>query len=368
MSRAARLDLIRQIEAARERRLVVYVTSDRQPAPAQIGDDALRPLYDHLREIDHVAELDLFIYSRGGNIDVPWRIATALRSAASRWGLLVPFRANSAATLLGLGADDIVLGRHGELGPIDPIMTITRLVGQPGGPQAMAQDQVSVEDIMSYLRFATERGKLTEQDALATSFGKLSDRLDPISLGNAYRTHSHIRDLATRMIRSQTDPPDEDVIEAIVLALAEQTFAHGHAIGPRAAADLGLPVTEAAQPLEGLMWDLLKEYETDLRILDPLDPVTAVATTDLYTEDAVIAIVESTWGVHTLMGRSKCPVYAPDATPNLNVALNLNLQMPGEVILGSSKRYSRFCRASNRPSSPKRSKPSNRPSSSRRRS
>ena len=169
MSRATRKHLIEEIEAARNRRLVVYVTGDRPPAPAQMADDALRPLYDHLRDIDQVDDLDFLIYSRGGNIDVPWRIATALRSVTTQWSLLVPFRANSGGTLLSLGADDIVMGRHGELGPIDPIMGITRLVGPPGGIQAMVQDQINVEDIMAYLRFATERAGITAQDALAAS-------------------------------------------------------------------------------------------------------------------------------------------------------------------------------------------------------
>jgi len=44
---------------------------------------------------------------------------------------LVPFRANSSATLLALGADTIILGQQGELGPIDPSMTLSRLIGDP---------------------------------------------------------------------------------------------------------------------------------------------------------------------------------------------------------------------------------------------
>jgi Serine dehydrogenase proteinase len=327
MSRQTRKSLIEQIEAARGTKVVVYVTGDRTPTVAQIGDDALRPLYDHLREIDHTDKLDLFVYSRGGNIDVPWRIATALRSASDRWNLLVPFRANSAATLLGLGADEILMGRHGELGPIDPIMTVTRLLDQPGGAQAMVQDQINVEDIMAYLRFAKERAGLEAQDALSTSLGKLADRLDPVSLGNAYRTHSHIRDLATRMINSRAEPPAMDVIETIVKTLAEQTYAHGHAIGRVAARELGLPVTDAPPEVEQLMWDLLLQYESDMKLLEPLDPVTVTATTDIYTEDAVIALVESAWGVHAFEGAVE--VRATRHMPgNLQVALNLNLQAP----------------------------------------
>jgi hypothetical protein len=253
--------LIASLEEARGSRVVVYVTGDRMPAAAQIGDDALRPLYDHLREIGHAEKLDLVIYSRGGNIDFPWRIATALRSASDRWNLLVPFRANSAATLLALGADEIVMGPHGECGPIDPIMDITRLVDQPGNGKTMVQDTVNVEDIMAYLRFARERAGLETQGALSSSLGKLADRLDPVSLGNAYRTHSHIRDLATRMINSRAEPPGMDVIEKIVKTLAEQTYAHGHAIGRTAASNLGLPVTDAVDDVPS--WRMrLRSYIT----------------------------------------------------------------------------------------------------------
>jgi ClpP class serine protease len=116
MARAERKALIQHIEELRGSRVVVYVTGDRPPWGAQIGNDAIRPLYDHLRQLGHVEALDLFIYSRGGDIDVPWRIATGLRNTAAKWSVLVPFRANSAATLLALGADEIVMGPQAELG------------------------------------------------------------------------------------------------------------------------------------------------------------------------------------------------------------------------------------------------------------
>jgi len=319
--------LITSLEKARGSRVIVYVTGDRVPAAAQIGDDALRPLYDHLREIGRAEKLDLVIYSRGGNIDVPWRIATALRSASDRWNLLVPFRANSAATLLALGADEIVMGPHGELGPIDPIMNITRLVDQPNNGKAMVQDTVNVEDIMAYLRFARERAGLETQDALSSSLGKLADRLDPVSLGNAYRTHSHIRDLATRMINSRAEPPGMDVIEKIVKTLAEQTYAHGHAIGRTAASDLGLPVTDAVGEVEDLTWSLLEDYEAEMKLLEPIDPAAVAMTTDLHREPAVIAMIESSWGTHSFEGEVVVKANR-QMPPNLQVALNLNLQAP----------------------------------------
>ena len=120
MPRAKRKALVEQIEDLRGSRVLCYVTGDRAPALAQIGDDAIRPMYERLREIGQANKLDFFLYSRGGAVDVPWRIVTALRTAAQDWSVLIPFRANSAATLLALGADEIVMGRFG----VDPAAAV----------------------------------------------------------------------------------------------------------------------------------------------------------------------------------------------------------------------------------------------------
>lgn len=51
-NREQRLELIEAIQKSRESRLVTYVTGDRQGAPAgQIGRDAVRPMYNHIRTL-----------------------------------------------------------------------------------------------------------------------------------------------------------------------------------------------------------------------------------------------------------------------------------------------------------------------------
>jgi hypothetical protein len=327
MPREARKALIEQIEQARGSRVLAYVTGDRPPATAQIGDDAVRPMYAHLREMGHVDKLDLFIYSRGGAIDVPWRIVTALRQTCEEWSILVPFRANSAATLIALGADQIVLGRQGELGPIDPIMSIQRMLPQPGGPPVVQQENMSVEDIMAYTKFIHERAGLSDQEALSNALAKLTDRLDAVGLGNVYRTHLHIRDVALRMLQSHKKPVTEREMATIIETLAERVYAHGHAIGLTEAEAIGLPVVPAEEALDDLMWQLLNQYEDDMKLLEPLDPVVALGQDDLYSEDAVIALIDSTWGSHELAGQVEVRARR-QPTPNLNVALNLNVQLP----------------------------------------
>ena len=331
MSRDTRKKLIATIEQLRGSRVISYVTGDRQPAPAQISDDAIRQIYEHLREIGRVQKLDLFIYSRGGAIDVPWRIASAFREASEEWNILVPYRANSAATLLALGADSIVMGRHGELGPIDPIMDIRRFVVQPGGQGTFVQENINVEDVMSYVKFVTERAGLSDQTALAQALAKLLDKIDAVTLGSAYRTHSHIRDVARRMLLSRKTPPTEQTMDTIIETLAERVYAHGHAISLKDAKEMGLPAGPAEPNLDEKMWDLLKQYEADLKLLRPIDPKAAIADCDVYTEEnEVIAVIESTAAAHEFTGTIE--IRAKRQAPStLNVNLNLTAQLPPDL-------------------------------------
>lgn len=328
MPREDRVALIERIEKLRESRVMVYVTGDRPPAGAQLANDALRPMYDHLRQMGHVPKLDLFVYSRGGDIDVPWRIASALRRASETWNVLIPFRANSAATLLSLGADEIVLGPLGELGPIDPFMALQRQVGQPGAPPMFVQDNIGIEDLMAYVKFVGERAGLSDQNALTASLGHLANRLDPISLGAAYRTHTHIREVAKRMLLSRKNPPSEQTMATIIETLAERVYAHGHAIGASDALEMGLPVLQDQNSeLLSLLWELLVAYEEHLQLLSPIDPIAAVATDDVFRGRMVAAVIESAWGLHEFAGDLEVRARR-QIPPNLSVNMNMPIQLP----------------------------------------
>jgi Serine dehydrogenase proteinase len=335
MARQDRLPLIGALANERGNPVLTYVTGDRSPVGAQIGEDAVRPIYDQLGAIGKVEKLDLFIYSRGGAMEVPWRIASALRQYAKKWQLLVPFRANSAATLLALGADEIVLGCHGELGPIDPILSLQRVVTEPGQSQTALQDTINVEDVMAYLRFVRDEVGLTDQSALSTTLERLSVRLDAVGLGSVHRTRTHIRDVAQRMITSRSNPPSDRVMETIVDTLAQRVYAHGHAIGLKEAKDIGLPVVAANEATDKAMWALLQQYETDMKIREPLDAVAALGDEDKYTEPAVIAISDCKEQTFECSGTTEVKAKRQiPSTLNVNVNLELRLQdgvQPGQL-------------------------------------
>jgi hypothetical protein len=69
-------------------------------------------------------DLDLVLHSPGGSPEAAEQMLLYLRSQFRHIRGLVPLQAKSAATMLALGCDEIVMGLHSELGPIDPQILI----------------------------------------------------------------------------------------------------------------------------------------------------------------------------------------------------------------------------------------------------
>jgi ClpP class serine protease len=324
-----RRDLIKEIEAERKTKVITYVLSDRQGGAAQIAEDAVRPMFDHLRGIGKTEKIDLFLYSVGGLTDVPWRIVTMIREFAEEFAVLIPYKAMSAATMISLGADEVVMGRKGELGPIDPQMSIQR--GGDGG--TAVQQQIAVEDIISYVRFLREKAGLSDQAALTGPISALAGKVDPWILGSINRAHSHIRDVARKLLtaRSKQRHPDEQRIQVIVETLAERTYQHGHAIGRREAKEIGLNIIVPSDKLEDLIWQLYEQYETFCKIREPIEPRTFVPQgQDEHSEALVMGAIESVNLSHefsaTMRGRNKRQM-----PPQVSLNMNLNLQLPPNV-------------------------------------
>lgn len=67
--------------------------------------------------------LDLILHSPGGSLEAAEQIVQYLRSKFRHIRAIVPQNAMSAATAIACAADEIVMGKHSALGPIDPQMT-----------------------------------------------------------------------------------------------------------------------------------------------------------------------------------------------------------------------------------------------------
>src|SRR4030065_2812573 len=113
--------LIQQIEELRNSRVITYLTSDRQgPVNARVAMDIIPIIRKQLRQIGKVENIDLFLYSAGGDAMAPWRLVSMIREYFDKFSVLIPYKAHSAATMISLGADEIVMSDLSELSPIDP--------------------------------------------------------------------------------------------------------------------------------------------------------------------------------------------------------------------------------------------------------
>lgn len=308
MSRRTRARLIREIETKRNTHLITYILGDRPFLSAVIAGDAMRPILDHLRALNSgkkaLKPIDLLLYSRGGQLEVPWPLVSTIREFTDKFHVLIPFRAHSAATMIALGADKIVMGPKGELGPIDPQLLLPAREGDRKAPPA----QVGVEDITAYLAFVKEKGGLTDQDALSKLVAILAEKVDPILLGNAYRAYSHIRLVGRKLLSLHSPPLTESAISSLVEALTERLYLHGHAIGRVEARNFGFDVEDMDEYVEERAWRLFEDYESLLRLRDTTDAESLFPDdlTDQYDEDnAIIAVIESETRMDGFIGRMR---------------------------------------------------------------
>lgn len=86
-------------------------------------------------------KLDLIIHSPGGEADAVEQISEYLRTQFDHIRAIVPVAAMSAATMLALAADEIVMGAHSQLGPIDPQITISTPEGSRTASAQAIRDQ-----------------------------------------------------------------------------------------------------------------------------------------------------------------------------------------------------------------------------------
>lgn len=321
--------LIKKIEKERKSKVIIYFTGDRKPFGSIIAEDAVRPLYEHLLNLDFNEEnkvIDLFIYSKGGDVSVPWRVANMIREFCNEFNILIPYKAQSAATLLSLGADNIIMSKKAELGPIDPTLVKTTI-----GEGPLHRQKISVEDVNSFISFIKERANITDQLALAQVVGTLIKQISPLTLGDVNRQNYHIRLVARKLLTSRNKKIDEEKINTIIETLTEKIYSHGHGIGRKEAKDIGLPIILPDKNIENLIWQLYLVYENFLKLMKPIDPEIELLNDEKKVlEKLPIAIIESLKKLHIfkmnieLKKKRRIP-----SSPQIN--LNVNMQLPANI-------------------------------------
>jgi hypothetical protein len=315
-----RISLIKKIQGLRKSRVICYLTSLRPNVPAQMADDSVRVLFDHVLLLSGrpVDKLDVFLCSNGGSGTVPWRLASLFREFAKSFCVLIPYRAYSAASLLALGADEILMHPFAELGPIDPTVSnefnpVEQNTGRRLG--------ISVEDLRAYVTFIKSTVGITHEDELVKAIEILAQKIHPLAIGNVERFLQQSRMIAKKILRTHMKESDEHTINEIVENMASKLYFHGHPINRKEAKqDLKLKVVDKLPAeLETALWDLYKEFETEFDNQSPFSPAGDLALDSGGAQEAikeytlVHAMIESEGlsSVHTTRRRYTVRIIQP---------------------------------------------------------
>lgn len=273
MSFKERTKIIQEIENERQSVVLCYLTTLRPNVPGQIADDAVRIIFNHLVHFPRrpIKKLDLFLCSNGGSGTVPWRLVSLFREFSESFNVLIPFRAYSAASLIALGADEIVMHPFAELGPIDPTVSnefnpIEAATGRRLG--------ISIEDVKAYVNFIKNTVGITHEDELIKAIEILAQKIHPLALGNVERFMSQSRMIAKKILRTHMNVDDEHAINEIIENMASKLYFHGHPINRiEAKNELKLKVkTDISENLEKKIWELYEDFEREFENLKTFDP------------------------------------------------------------------------------------------------
>jgi len=121
------LDLIsnnvKNISKLRKRPVIAYITainSNQKPDQININDGDIEEFVSLMAEIDtKEEEIDVILHSNGGYLQSVHKIIELLRSRFKIVNFLIPLKAYSAASMMCMSADEIVMTPESSLSPFD---------------------------------------------------------------------------------------------------------------------------------------------------------------------------------------------------------------------------------------------------------
>jgi len=239
--------------------------------------------------------LDLIVGSPGGDIEAAYFLTRELKRRVDHLNILVPFRAKSAATLLCLAADELVLGSLGELGPLDQQCDEKQKADSPLNTsrllafKALEQLQEVALDLYdsAVTRIAKKSGmRLCDSCAQAAELtrgllGPLYAQLDPLRIADNARGLEIGCEFADRILRRYR-AVDPETRRRLIHRLIHTYPTHSFALDLEELTELGLPArspsAEEAPHIEALGLALI-EFGTDedlIELVSQLAPRVAV--------------------------------------------------------------------------------------------
>lgn len=108
-----------------KRDVVLYAGNRSEDARGAVVEEDIQGFMSALHQLKN-KNLDLIIHSDGGDPYTAEQIGNYLREKYAHIRAIIPQKAMSAATMMACACDEIVMGKHSAIGPIDPQIMIPK--------------------------------------------------------------------------------------------------------------------------------------------------------------------------------------------------------------------------------------------------
>jgi hypothetical protein len=207
-------------------------------------------LYALLRSTGKLNRLSLFIKSDGGSGQAALRMVNLLRRYVKHLTVLAPLECQSAATMLALGADRILMGPLAHLSAVDTSLT------HDLSPIDRDNDRVSVsnDELLRVIRLWTEQAK----DSTANPYEALFPYVHPLVIGAVDRSSALSTRICEEILSYHMD--DTERAREISNILNSGYPSHNYPITLREAHRIGLNVAPMEECINGLLFELNEIY------------------------------------------------------------------------------------------------------------
>lgn len=237
------VEIFQRWSEMRERPLLL-INADIEPALLPELGSVLR------RELGgHVADLDVLIQSPGGSGHTAYMLAKMLRASCSEFlTTIVADSAKSAATMLALAGDEILMTEMAELGPIDSQVLVGGEYQSALNPfkslEAISNHFVDVLDMSTVVIYSRSGLSMTEAvehaiEFVGTQAAPLLNNVAVQQFGETSRALTEGLEYAVRILERGGMVPY--AARRIARGLVYNYPSHGFAIDYEEARDLGLP-------------------------------------------------------------------------------------------------------------------------------
>lgn len=271
------VELVRKLEESLEMPVFMIIQHGGDGTFSSMDEDLVDAVTATMNKLPADLPVALLLDSPGGIAKCAFQIGNLFRKNCGKFVAVIPRYAKSAATLLSLGADRIILGKYAELGPLD-----AQTFDREREEHLSALDEVqALERLHAFALEALDRSMMFVLGRSGKKVGTLYphmmsfvngmirplfEKIDAVHYTQSARTLKIAEEYAVRLLKPKyLDEEARKIAESLVSKYPD----HGFFIGADEADSLGLEYEEPSAEISATL-DLMKPFLSKLTVIGTL--------------------------------------------------------------------------------------------------